>query len=107
MYGRGVIRRRIEGVEQQRRTLQDVYNRLAVGRSRKDAQITLRKLAARGDALAEIRQFVARWQKARNQQIRDLLIAEASLIDSPVHQIRNVIATDKQPSFIRDNRTVS
>ena len=106
MGGRRVVGGGIEGVEQQRGALEDVHDGVAVGGAGEDAEVALGELPARVDARAEVVELGLRGQLARDEQVRDLLIAEASLVLRCAHEIVDVVATIDEVALVGDHLAV-
>ena len=100
VLGRGVVRRGVEGVEQERRALQHVHDRVAVGGAREDGEVAIGQLTARVDARAEVVKLGRRGQVPRDDEIRHLLVAKAVLALRPGNQVLDVVATKDEVALV-------
>ena len=100
VLGRGVVRRGVEGVEQERRALQHVHDRVAVGGTGKDREVAVGQLPARVDASAEVIQLGGGGQVSRDNEVRHLLVAKAVLALRPRHQVLDVVAAKDEVALV-------
>ena len=103
MGGRGVVRRGVKGVEQQRGALQDVHDVLAVRGAREDVEEALGQLAAAVDARLEVSQLLRRGKGTRDEQVGRLLVAKAVLRVRVVDEVGHAVAAVEQVSLVGDH----
>ena len=101
-----VVRALIEGVEQQRRTREHVHDGTRLRRAREQAQIASGQLAAGVDAGVEVRKLTRARQATGDEQVRHLLVAEATDTMRFRDEVIEVIAADDEVALVRHDLAI-
>ncbi len=106
MRRRRIVRRRVEGIEQKDRAGHHIHDGMGARTAREDAEEVCRELAPRIDAGLEVGQLVAGRKSAGNQEIGNLLVAEAVLLLRVVDEIADMVAAVDEVALIRHELAV-
>ena len=107
MLGRGVVGDGIVGVELQGDALEHVHDGVRVGAVRERCEEALGELAHRSDAGLEVVELGRRGQRSGEQEVRDLLVAEAALGLCRVHEVIDLVAAQGEVAPIGRDHAVN